>query len=162
MKSIRVILILVSCIIFSCSSPFFEGKVIHSFDNNSSIKPLIGILDFEYSNRMVHPNALINQNDERISFALSSKRRWRNKLKDSVLVVFLDPSLISLESTYLLSKKDADIINSSPSCVLVKYILSRQQFNDPSYYCRFFPPNDNMKDVYMIPSFQEVMNMFNN
>lgn len=92
MKSIRVILILVSCIIFSCSSPFFEGEVIHSFDNNSSIKPLIGILDFEYSNRMVHPNALINRNDERISFALSSKRRWRNKLKDSVLVVFLDPS----------------------------------------------------------------------
>ena len=148
-------------LVVTCSLPF-ESMVIRSFENKSSIKPLVGILDFDYCDRSVHPNALIDKDNERIRFSLSSKRAWKNKLKDSLLIVFIDPSIISLESKYLLSKEDSDRINNTPSCVLVKYVLSRQQFEDPSYYCRVFPPNDNMRDVIMIPSFQEVVDRYNN
>ncbi|MBP5566603.1 MAG: hypothetical protein J6X57_03835 [Bacteroidales bacterium] len=149
----------VAFILVACSLPF-DAMVVRSFENRSSIKPMVGILDFDYADRLVHANALVDKDDKRIRFSLGSERAWKNKLKDSVLVVFIDPSVLSIDSSYLISQEDANRINITPSCVLVKYILSRQQFEDPSYYCRIFPPNNEMKDVNMIPSFQEVVARF--
>lgn len=139
-------------------------EIFLGFYNTSDYPNVYCILDYNASDGTISEGSIIDLSSRRDCqlFLMEERRKgWEDIIKDSVAIYVVNPYLLIKnpfsDDSYVFGKtkdlSDEDIARIPAESILVEYHISPSQFKKLDWNFSF-PPDKNMKDIYMVPSYE--------
>lgn len=125
------------------------------FYNSSQFDSLYCIFDRYTYDNAISPTSKIDYVDCEYKPVFGDSRDWKKSILDSIAIYIIDANQIELNWGRLNPLTKEEIERIVPSYVLAEYHFSKEEILDLEGNLRF-PPNDQMKSIWMRPSYESL------